>query len=138
MALSNAGRWLGDPNSVFFKAAAQAIETVWGEKPLLIREGGTMTSAKFLETRLNAPSVHIPFGQSSDQAHLGNERIRIINLMRGKDVFKEFVKSVATHFGFPPSPTSPEKRWKKFIQKSQHARQTSRTLLGRLSITDTS
>jgi di- and tripeptidase len=91
--ISSGNWWLGDPASKYFNAAESAIKKQWGLDPLYIREGGTMPTSSFLETTLNAPVVHIPFGQITDQAHLENERIRIMNLMKGKDVFKDFVRN---------------------------------------------
>ena len=43
--LHTADWWLGDPQSPPFRAAADAVEDVWGEKPAYVREGGTMVSA---------------------------------------------------------------------------------------------
>ena len=37
-----------------------------------------------LVNHFNAPALHLPMGQSSDGAHLPNERIRIQNLTNGQ------------------------------------------------------
>ncbi|KAF9338321.1 hypothetical protein BG006_005303 [Podila minutissima] len=86
--------WLGDTKDRFFKAAESAIEQEWGQKPLFIREGGSVPAIRWLEKRLKAAAVHIPMGQSSDQAHLNNERIRLQNLNTGKRVIKTFFKEL--------------------------------------------
>ncbi|KAI8362312.1 hypothetical protein B0O80DRAFT_409457 [Mortierella sp. GBAus27b] len=86
--------WLGDTKDRFFKAAEAAIEQEWGQKPLFIREGGSVPAIRWLEKRLKATAVHIPMGQSSDQAHLNNERIRLRNLNSGKRVIKAFFKEL--------------------------------------------
>ncbi|KAF9439364.1 hypothetical protein BGZ76_000025 [Entomortierella beljakovae] len=88
--------WLGDTEDPFFKAAEAAIEQEWGQKPLFIREGGSVPAIRWLERRLKAAAVHIPMGQSSDQAHLNNERIRLQNLNSGKRVIKAFFKKLRT------------------------------------------
>lgn len=88
------GWWLADPSSRFFKAAERAVLENWEIPPLYIQEGGTMPISKFLEKTFTAPVIHIPFGQRTDQAHLENERIRLLNLSKGKDVFKSFVREV--------------------------------------------
>ncbi|KAG0372836.1 hypothetical protein BGX24_012515 [Mortierella sp. AD032] len=88
--------WLGDTEDRFFKAAESAIEQEWGQKPLFIREGGSVPAIRWLEKRLKAAAVHIPMGQSSDQAHLNNERIRLQNLNSGKRVIKAFLKGLRT------------------------------------------
>ncbi len=90
--VSSGNWWLGNPFSTYFQAAESAIKQQWGVDPLYIREGGTLPTSSFLESTLKAPVVHIPFGQITDQAHLENERIRIRNLIKGKDVFKDFVR----------------------------------------------
>ncbi|KAF8927129.1 hypothetical protein BGZ58_010611, partial [Dissophora ornata] len=88
--------WLGDTEDRFFKAAESAIEQEWGQKPLFIREGGSVPAIRWLEKRLKAAAVHIPMGQSSDQAHLNNERIRLQNLNSGKRVIKTFLRELRT------------------------------------------
>jgi di- and tripeptidase len=57
-------------------------------RPLYIREGGSIPAIRFLEKEFNAPAAHFPCGQSSDNAHLDNERLRLLNLYKSKDVFK--------------------------------------------------
>jgi di- and tripeptidase len=58
-------------------------------KPLYIREGGSIPSIRFLEKEFGAPAAHLPCGQASDSAHLDNERLRLLNLYKSKDVFKK-------------------------------------------------
>ncbi|XXQ32940.1 SAM domain containing protein [Plasmodiophora brassicae] len=100
--------WLGNPESHAFQAAAKAIRDVWNVEPLFIREGGTMATTHYLEEALKAPAVHIAFGQALDQAHLENERIRIKNLLCGRDVFKAFAREIAQ--GAPTNSVSPNRR----------------------------
>lgn len=50
-----------------------------------------MPVASALERMLNAPALLLPLGQSSDACHLANERIRKINLVRGKGVIKNLL-----------------------------------------------
>ncbi|KAI8992562.1 WD40-repeat-containing domain protein [Pilobolus umbonatus] len=90
---SAAEYWLGDLNSKYFKAVEKAIENEWKRKPLYIREGGSIPAVRWLEKFCHAPAVHIPFGQSSDQAHLQNERIRLLNLHAGKRIIKNLLVS---------------------------------------------
>jgi di- and tripeptidase len=58
-------------------------------KPLYIREGGSIPTISFLEREFGAPAAMFPMGQASDNAHLGNERMRVENLYKGREVFKE-------------------------------------------------
>jgi di- and tripeptidase len=56
-------------------------------KPLYIREGGSIPAIRFLEKEFDAPAAHLPCGQASDSAHLDNERLRLVNLYKAKEVF---------------------------------------------------
>ncbi|KAI7877892.1 uncharacterized protein EV154DRAFT_545778 [Mucor mucedo] len=91
---SSADYWLGNPDSKYFKAAELAIEEEWKVKPLYIREGGSIPAVRWLEKFCEAPAIHIPFGQSSDQAHLPNERIRLRNLHAGRRIIKTLLKNI--------------------------------------------
>lgn len=59
------------------------------QKPLYIREGGTIPAIRFLEQEFNAPAAHLPCGQASDSAHLDNERLRLLNLYNSRKIFKK-------------------------------------------------
>lgn len=75
--------WLGSPSNQAFQTLEKGIREVWGvEKPLYIREGGSIPAARFLEKEFGAQAAHLPCGQSSDQAHLDNERLRLANLYK--------------------------------------------------------
>jgi di- and tripeptidase len=69
----------GDPDEKGFVA----------QKPLYIREGGSIPSIRFLEKEFTAPAAHLPCGQASDSAHLDNERLRLVNLYNSKKIFKK-------------------------------------------------
>ncbi|RKP34448.1 hypothetical protein BJ085DRAFT_21959 [Dimargaris cristalligena] len=94
--------WLGDTTNAYFQAAEQAITNQWGTKPMYIREGGTIGAVPWLEHHFESSAVNIPLGQSSDQAHLSNERIRLKNLLKGKEVMKDFFRGI----GQPQAQTS--------------------------------
>lgn len=63
-------------------------------KPLYIREGGSIPAIRFLEKEFNAPAAHLPCGQASDSAHLDNERLRLVNLYKSKDIFKKVFRDL--------------------------------------------
>lgn len=65
-----------------------------GRKPLYIREGGSIPSIRFLEKEFNAPAAHLPCGQASDSAHLDNERLRISNLYKSREIFRRVFKEL--------------------------------------------
>ncbi|KAH7097612.1 Zn-dependent exopeptidase [Auriculariales sp. MPI-PUGE-AT-0066] len=93
--------WLGDLDEPWFRALEGAIKDEWGVTPLRIREGGSIPPIPILEKEFGCPALQLPLGQSSDQAHLANERISLINLRRGKSVIERFFTSVA-HIGLQP------------------------------------
>lgn len=57
-------------------------------EPLFIREGGSIPAISFLEREFEADAAMFPMGQASDNAHLDNERIRVENLYKGREVLK--------------------------------------------------
>lgn len=63
-------------------------------KPLYIREGGSIPAIRFLEKEFNAPAAHLPCGQASSNAHLTNERLRVINLYKAKDIMKKVFRDL--------------------------------------------
>lgn len=75
--------WEADLESPYFSVAKNVLQRTWGVEPLLVREGGTMPLAKRLEKLLGACAIMVPMGQSSDQCHLANERLRMQNLLKG-------------------------------------------------------
>ena len=102
--------WLGDLSNRWYQAAEAAISKVWGMRPLHIREGGSIpgmlgyvfcslilccTAIRWLENYFRVPALHLPMGQSSDSAHLANERIRMQNLFNGMKVVQEMLEIVS-------------------------------------------
>ncbi|KAJ2402636.1 hypothetical protein GGI23_000568 [Coemansia sp. RSA 2559] len=118
----NAMWWLADPEAPVYQAAARAIREEWALAedpaalassadsaydvdsdaaapdvlPLLIREGGSIPAVPWLESFFapHAVAVNIPMGQSSDNAHLDNERISQENLVRGRQVIYRLIKDI--------------------------------------------
>ena len=67
--------WLTDPDHWNYVAASKAIEDVWGLKPDLIREGGSIPIALVLEQAIGKNILLLPMGQSTDAAHSPREKI---------------------------------------------------------------
>ncbi|KXJ88400.1 hypothetical protein Micbo1qcDRAFT_138192 [Microdochium bolleyi] len=61
-------------------------------KPLYIREGGSIPAIRFLEKEFDAPAAHLPCGQASDAAHLNNEKLRLENLFKSREIFADVFK----------------------------------------------
>ncbi|OBZ71455.1 putative di- and tripeptidase DUG2 [Grifola frondosa] len=87
--------WLGNLDDPWFHALEDAVRDEWGMDPLRIREGGSIPSVPYLEKEFSCHALHLPLGQSTDQAHLPNERISLANLRRGKRVVERFLLNVA-------------------------------------------
>lgn len=106
--------WLGDPTNEIFQTLEQAIVETWParfdtssngkssapakdtltteklykpKQPLYIREGGTIPAIRFLEKEFKAPAAHLPCGRASDSAHLDNERMSVVNLLKAREIF---------------------------------------------------
>ncbi|KAL2759293.1 hypothetical protein ACRALDRAFT_2030626 [Sodiomyces alcalophilus JCM 7366] len=96
--------WLGNPHNEIFRTLEEAVMKAWAsvfqrggegntaddevpKRPLYIREGGSIPAIRFLEKEFGAPAAHLPCGQASDSAHLDNERLRVLNLMKSREIF---------------------------------------------------
>lgn len=89
--IDEAEPWLGDINNIGFQTLKECLNDEWGIKPIFIKEGGSIPSIRFLEKLFKCCAIHVPTGQSSDNAHLNNERIRIVNLLKSKEIIKKAV-----------------------------------------------
>ncbi|CDK24191.1 unnamed protein product [Kuraishia capsulata CBS 1993] len=87
--------WLADINNEAYKILFDAVVAEWGVEPLFIREGGSIPSIRFLEKALDAPAAHVPCGQSSDNAHLNNERVRVTNLFKTRAIMKRTFENLS-------------------------------------------
>ncbi len=82
-----------DSNGV--KAAVKALETAYGKKPVLSREGGSIPVCLLFDTILSAPTVLMGFGLNSENAHSPDEHFSLDNFEKGivatAAFYKEFV-----------------------------------------------
>jgi len=72
-------------------AASAALERVFGSKPELRKEGGSIPVVATLQKRLGIDAVLMGFGQSDDNIHSPNERFYIPNFIRGIESVVEFL-----------------------------------------------
>jgi len=86
--------WYGNPESFLYVTGERVLEEYWGKKPTLTRSGGSIPIIPFMEKLFGAPAIAIGIGQNSDGAHSQNERIRISNLVGGKEVLKKFFSEI--------------------------------------------
>ena len=87
--LSSGGGGLSHVNTAGGKDNTESQKQRPSQKPLYIREGGSIPAIRFLEQEFNAPAAHLPCGQASDSAHLDNERLRLLNLYNSRKIFKK-------------------------------------------------
>ena len=92
--LSNSGGGIFHPNLAMSNDHNGSEKERPLQKPLYIREGGSIPAIRFLEQEFNAPAAHLPCGQASDSAHLDNERLRLLNLYNSRRIFKIVFKDL--------------------------------------------
>ncbi|MCH8908021.1 MAG: peptidase dimerization domain-containing protein, partial [Candidatus Heimdallarchaeota archaeon] len=88
--------WFGDPNNSLYTTAQKVLKEHWGIDPILTRSGGSIPIVPFMEECLSANAIGFPIGQFSDGAHSQNERIRLKNLIGGREVLKKFFIEIAS------------------------------------------
>ena len=84
-----------DRNSAEAKAAAEALEAVWGVRARYKREGGTVPVVGMIEEMLGVKTLMLGFGLPDDNLHAPNEKFHLPNFHRGIDTFIHFMSSLA-------------------------------------------
>lgn len=91
--------WVGDIHHLGFKTFSDAIQRVWGQSPLLVRSGTRDSSMTvFLEREFRTCCVNFPMASSGDFAHQSNERIKVANLHKGREVFEQVLVSLGEDY----------------------------------------
>jgi len=67
--------WISSPKHWNFTAAAKAVEQVWGVKPDMTREGGSIPVTLTFEQQTGKNVLLLPMGSSTDAAHSINEKL---------------------------------------------------------------
>jgi len=83
-------------DSVAYKAAAQAMEEVFGKKPIPTRGGGSIPIVALFERVLGLKSVLMGFGLDSDAIHSPNEHYGLFNFYTGIETIALFHKHFAS------------------------------------------
>ncbi|GAA5850361.1 hypothetical protein JCM8547_001846 [Rhodosporidiobolus lusitaniae] len=100
-ALHGGKPWVASIDHWNFRAAAKAVETVYGKKPDYTREGGsipiTLTFAEALgKNVMLLPSALLPhLGRGDDGAHSTNEKLDRDNYIRGSILLGEYLHEAA-------------------------------------------
>jgi acetylornithine deacetylase/succinyl-diaminopimelate desuccinylase-like protein len=77
-------------DSIPFKAAAAAMETTFGKKPIPTRGGGSIPIVALFEKELKCKTVLMGFGLDSDALHSPNEHYGVFNYLKGIETIPWF------------------------------------------------
>ena len=77
------------------EAAAAAMETVWGKRPVLVREGGSIPIVSTFSEVLDVPILMMGFGLPDDGLHSPNERFKVENFYQGIRAVAIFLDQLA-------------------------------------------
>ena len=79
----------------YMRAAAAALETVFGRPPFFKREGGSVPVVGMLQQELGVDSVMLGFALPEDGIHGPNERQYLPNFYRGIETYIHFLHGVS-------------------------------------------
>jgi len=82
-------------DSPSYLAAAAAMETTFGKKPIPFRGGGSIPIVALFEQILGLKTVLMGFGLDSDAIHSPNEHYGVFNYFKGIETIPEFYKNLA-------------------------------------------
>jgi acetylornithine deacetylase/succinyl-diaminopimelate desuccinylase-like protein len=78
-----------------YQAAAKAMETTFGKKPIPVRGGGSIPICALFEKELGVKIVFMGFGLDSDNLHSPNEKFNLENFYKGIETIPYFHKYFA-------------------------------------------
>ncbi len=79
------------PDAPAVRAAARALETVFGRPTVYMRSGGSIPVVAGFAQALNVPTVLMGFGLPDDNLHAPNEKFALSNFHRGIDTVIRFL-----------------------------------------------
>ena len=82
-------------DSVAYQAAANAIETTYGKKPVPTRGGGSIPIVAMFKSELGLDTVLLGFGLDSDAIHSPNEHFGVFNFLKGIETIPLFYQNYA-------------------------------------------
>lgn len=80
-----------DRESEAVQAMSNALETVWGMRPVFYRGGGTITAVGYMQDILGAESIMSGFSRPDDNIHSPNEKLHMDTWYKGIDSLIHFV-----------------------------------------------
>ena len=94
--LLHAGNWwVASPKHWNYTAAGRAVEAVFGVKPDLTREGGSIPVTLTFEKATGKNVLLLPMGSSTDAAHSINEKLDRRNYIEGTKLLGAYLHYVA-------------------------------------------
>jgi len=82
-------------DSVAYKAAADAMETTFGKRPIPTRGGGSIPIVAMFKNELGLDTVLLGFGLDSDAIHSPNEHYGVFNFLKGIETIPHFYRNYA-------------------------------------------
>lgn len=96
VVMSHGGKsWKSDFNHPHYVAGRQAIKTVYGVEPDMIREGGSIPVTLTLEETTGKNVMLLPVGACDDGAHSQNEKINRSNYIQGTKLMVAYFDEVS-------------------------------------------
>jgi acetylornithine deacetylase/succinyl-diaminopimelate desuccinylase-like protein len=86
---------ISDQESVGVKAMQNAMQQVWGKKPLFRREGGSVPVVVLFMDLLKVDSVNCGFSLPDDNAHSPNEKLHLPTWHNGIETIINFIYNLA-------------------------------------------
>ena len=97
VSLMHAGNWwVASPQHWNYTAAGKAVEAVFGVKPDLTREGGSIPVTLTFEKATGKNVLLLPMGSSTDAAHSVNEKLDRRNYIEGTKLLGAYLHYVAS------------------------------------------
>lgn len=87
--------WLANPRCPLYQAGAASLLKVYGVRPDLTREGGSIPVTGLLQEKLGVETMLLPLGQSDDGAHSDNEKMSRKNYLHGVQVLFVLIGEIA-------------------------------------------
>ncbi len=82
--------YVTDTQGKAYQAAAAAMETTFGKRPIPTRGGGSIPIVALFEKELGLKSVLMGFGLDSDALHSPNEHYGVFNYFKGIETIPQF------------------------------------------------
>lgn len=87
--------WAADPEGPLFKAAASAVNAVFGRTPLFTREGGSIPIVPMIERTLDTPVLLLGFALPGSNLHSPNEWISLDLYHKGIEIIARLYDEIA-------------------------------------------